>query len=152
MTLPSLPPGESPAQTRLDAVWEILIEVDFAPEVSVSTVEVLQARLWKTLNAVLRQVLGPHLYEPAGLEVHEPAGRGKDTPLFPMVAGNTRFTCNVDVVEMLEMQCADTDLAKMGFDARGHAYDLIAQIKYLRRPEHDREGAAETTPPRSTVN
>lgn len=141
----------SPEHAHLEAVWEVLVEVAFVSEASASTVDALQDRLWERLNSTVREVLGPYVHGAPGVEVYDVRGRGGDTPLFPMVIGCASFTSDLDIVELVERGCAGTELVGMAFDARGRAYDLKAQIEYIRRPEHDGERAAEISSTRSTA-
>jgi len=46
------------------------------------------------------------------------------------------------VEEAVERLCADTDLAKLAYDARGCAYELGVSIDYRRRPACDGERTA----------
>ena len=64
-------------------------------------------------------------------------GEGEDTPVFPMVAGQRQYTCNLDIEEVIERTCSATDLASLAFDARGQAYELGVAVQYTRRPEFD---------------
>jgi hypothetical protein len=45
-------------------------------------------------------------------------------------------------MEAVERLCADTDLAKLAYDARGRAYELGVSIDYRRRPARDGERTA----------
>lgn len=134
-------PNEAP-----EVVWEILVEVEFAPELGAQEVSVLQDILWGRLDTAIRETLGPYLHGHPGLEIYDVDGRGEETPLFPVVAGEARFTCNLDVLEVMEARCRGTALQEMAFDARGRAYEMGARIEYLRRPEHDGARVAEILP------
>ena len=91
--------------------------------------------------------MGPYAHVAASPHIVAVHGRGRDTPLFPMVAGRRRFTCNLDVEEAVEQFCADTDLAKLAYDARGRAYELGVNIDYRRRPACDGERTARMPSP-----
>jgi hypothetical protein len=124
-----------------EVVWNVLVEVEFDPRLTAADLDRVQAGLWERLNDAIHESVGPHvrMASPVIIPVH---GRGKDTPLFPMVVGRRRFTCNLDVEEAVERLCADTDLAKLAYDARGRAYELGLSIDYRRRPARDGERAA----------
>jgi hypothetical protein len=122
----------STADEAPEVVWNVLVEVEFDPRLTATDLGAIQARLWERLNDAIHETVGPHvrMASPVILPVR---GRGEDTPLFPMVAGRRRFTCNLDVEEAVERQCADTDLAQLAYDARGRAYELGVSIDYRRR-------------------
>jgi hypothetical protein len=124
-----------------EVVWNVLVEVEFDPRLTAGDLDAIQARLWERLNDAIHDSVGPHvrMASPVIVPVH---GRGEDTPLFPMVAGRRRFTCNLDVEEAVERQCADTDLAKLAYDARGRAYELGVSIDYRRWPACDGQRTA----------
>jgi len=124
-------------------VWEVLVEVSFNPRLSAEDVEKLHNRLEGRLNKLVRDTLGSNQFD-GGLvaTVSSLRGRGEETPLFPLVAGNARFTCNLDVVQMVERLCHESDLRELAFDARGRAYELEPEIVYVRHPERDGQAAA----------
>jgi len=65
-------------------------------------------------------------------------------PLYPLAMGALRMTCRLDLVEAIEKQCGGTDLARVGYDLAGRAYEVGVEVGFRRRPELDRErGAAE---------
>jgi hypothetical protein len=64
-------------------------------------------------------------------------------PLYPLAMGALRMTCRLDLVEAIEKQCGGTDLARVGYDLAGRAYEVGVEVKFRRRPELDREGGAE---------
>lgn len=64
-------------------------------------------------------------------------------PLYPLDMGALRMTCRLDLVEAIEKQCGGTDLARVGYDLAGRAYEVGVEVKFRRRPELDREGGAE---------
>lgn len=131
----------STADEAPEVVWNVLVEVEFDPRLTATDLDAIQARLWERLNDAIHESVGPHvrMASPVIIPVR---GRGEDTPLFPMVAGRRRFTCNLDVEEAAERLCADTDLAKLAYDARDRAYELGVSIDYRRRPACDGERSA----------
>lgn len=132
-------------------VWEVLVEIDFDPTLSASEIDGIQAKLWDRLNEAITETVGPYLHdasEPNVLSLH---GRGQDTPVFPLVVGNDRFTSNLDIEEMIETLCQDTDLAQTAYDVRGQAYDLDVAIEYHRRPNLDGGRAAIMPDPRKVA-
>ena len=64
-------------------------------------------------------------------------------PLYPLDMGALRMTCRLDLVEAIEKQCGGTDLARVGYDLAGRAYEVGVEVKFRRRPELDREGGAD---------
>jgi len=127
----------STADEAPEVVWEVLVEVEFDPKLSAAEIDRVQAKLWERLNEAIRKTVGPHAHHPASPLITAVNGRGEDTPLFPVVAGRRRFTCNLDVEEAVERTCAATDLAHVAYDARGRAYELGVAIRYGRRPDLD---------------
>ena len=138
--------GSTPHEAP-ESVWEILVEVLFNPKLSAAEIEHLQTELWERLEETIRETLGPHAYGNSGADVTTVRGRGENTPLFPIIAGDTRFTCNLDVAEMVERTCQGTDLAQVAYDVRGRAYELGVEIDYLRRPRLDGTRRAELPDP-----
>lgn len=132
----------STADEAPEVVWNVLVEVEFDPKLSAADIDAVQAKLWDRLNDAIRATVGPHTPVNASPLIVAVNGRGEDTPVFPMVAGRRRFTCNLDIEEAVERLCADTDLAKLAFDARGRAYELGVAIQYNRRPACDGERRA----------
>jgi len=125
-----------------EVVWDVLVEVEFNPNLSAEAINELQSKLWDRLNDAIKRTVGPHAHHPATPLITAVNGRGEDTPLFPLVAGRQRFTCNFDVEEAVERTCSGTDLSKHAYDARGRAYELGITIQYHRRPECDGVRAA----------
>lgn len=132
----------STADEAPEVVWNVLVEVEFDPKLSAADIDAVQAKLWDRLNDVIRTTVGPHTHVNASPLIVAVNGRGEDTPVFPMVAGRRRFTCNLDIEEAVERLCADTDLARLAYDARGRAYELGVAIQYRRRPACDGERRA----------
>lgn len=126
-----------------EMVWEVLVEVSFNPRLSADDVEKLHNKLERRLNKLVRDTLGSNQFD-GGLvaTVSSLRGRGEETPLFPLVAGNARFTCNLDVVQMVERLCHESDLRELAFDASGRAYELEPEIVYVRHPAHDGQAVA----------
>jgi hypothetical protein len=120
-----------------ELVWDVLVEVEFDPNLSAGEIDAIQSKLWDRLNDAIKKTLGPHAHHPATPLITAVNGRGEDTPLFPLVAGRQRFTCNFDIEEAVERTCGGTDLSKLAYDARGRAYELGIAIQYQRRPEFD---------------
>lgn len=120
-----------------EVVWDVLVEVEFDPKLSAAEIARIQAKLWERLNEAIRKTVGPHAHHPASPLVTAVNGRGESTPLFPVVAGRRRFTCNLDVEEAVERVSAATDLARVAYDARGRAYELGVAIRYGRLPDLD---------------
>ena len=82
-----------------EVIWNVLVEVEFDPELSAENIDALQAKLWDVLNDVTRAALWPHTRQPASVQITAVNGRGETTPVFPMVAGKRHFTCNLDLEE-----------------------------------------------------
>lgn len=126
-----------------EMVWEVLVEVPFVPSLTPDEIGKLQDRLERRLNRTVREILGENQFgRGLAANVTSLRGRGELTPLFPLLAGGTRFTCNLDVVQMVERLCHETDLRQISFDARGRAYELNVDICYTRCPELDGRAAA----------
>jgi hypothetical protein len=68
-----------------------------------------------------------------------------------MVMGRKRFTCQLDIEEMVEKLCQGTDLAQIAYDVRGRAYDLEVAIEYHRRPHLDGTRTASMPDPRKVA-
>ena len=132
----------STADEAPEVVWNVLVEVEFDPKLSAADIDRLQAKLWDRLNDTIRNTVGSHVHVAASPLIVPVNGRGEDTPVFPMVAGRRRFTCNLDIEEAVEQSCADTDIAKLAYDARGRAYELGVAIQYKRRPACDGQRTA----------
>jgi len=115
----------------------VLVEVEFDPRLSAGEIDAIQGKLWDRLNDAIRTTVAPHAHHAASPEITTVGGRGADTPVFPMVAGQRQFTCNLDIEALVERTCGETDLAKLAYDARGKAYELGVWIEYRRRPEFD---------------
>lgn len=128
--------GSTPHEAP-ESVWEILVEVSFVPTLSAEQIGQLQDTLWERMEAVVRETLGPFLHEPDMLIVNGVRGRGADTPLFPLLAGASQFTSNLDVVALVEHAAVPDDLRQMAYDACGRAYELDVEVEYRRRPELD---------------
>lgn len=139
--------GSTPHEAP-ESVWELLIEVLFDPKLSAVEIVHLQTELWERLEETIQETLGPHAYGNSGADVTAIRRRGENTPLFPIIAGDTRFTCNLDVAEMIETICQQTDLAQVAYDVRGRAYELGVEIEYLRRPHLDGTRRAELPDPK----
>jgi hypothetical protein len=137
----------STAHEPPEAVWEVLVEVEFDPTLSVSQIDRIQAKLWKRLTEAIWETVGPYVHGGVGPNIVSLHGRGQDTPVFPMVVGRKRFTCHPDIEEMVEKLCQGTDLARLAYDARGLAYDLDVTIEYHRRPHLDGVRAARMPDP-----
>ncbi|MEW5927630.1 MAG: hypothetical protein AB1941_09100 [Gemmatimonadota bacterium] len=61
-------------------------------------------------------------------------------PLYPLTMGALRMTCRLDLVEAIEKRCGGTDLARVGYDLAGRAYEVGVEVKFQRRPELDEPG------------
>ncbi|HET7230719.1 MAG TPA: hypothetical protein VFJ16_11995 [Longimicrobium sp.] len=127
----------STADEPPEVIWNVLVEVEFDPRLSAPEIDAIQAKLWDRLNDAIRKTVRPHTCHPASPLISAVNGRGEDTPILPMVAGQRQFTCNLDIEEAAERTCGGTDLAKLAHDARGRAYELGVAIQYQRRPEFD---------------
>jgi hypothetical protein len=141
----------STADEAPEVVWNVLVEVEFDPKLSAAEIDEIQVRLWNRLNDTIGKTVGPYKHVAASPVVTAVNGRGEDTPVFPMVAGRRRFTCNLDVEEAVERVCANTDLAKLAYDACGRAYELGVSIDYRRRPACDGERTARMPRPASVA-
>lgn len=130
-------PHEAPS-----LLWEVYVEVEVDPRLEAERLVLLKDQLWRRLRALVRRTLGPHLVGSPDADVIDVRGLGLDTPLFPLVAGGARFTCDHDVGEMIAHACRGTPLAEIVYDARGRAYELDAAPIYLRRPARDGERVA----------
>ena len=73
-------------------------------------------------------------------DADQPAPRQE--PLYTLAMGALRMTCRLDLVEAIEKQCGGTDLARVGYDLAGRAYEVGVEVKFRRRPELDRGGGA----------
>jgi hypothetical protein len=131
-----------------EAVWEVLVEILFDPELSAAEIRKVQAELWTRLHDAITGVVGEHAYDGVDPEITVLRGRGEETPLFPMVVGDSRFTCTLDMVEVAERLARTTDLRHIAYDASGRAYELALEINFLRRPQLDGGRAAEMPEPR----
>jgi len=127
----------STANEAPETVWEFLIETEFNPDLSPAALDRIQSALWCRLHDAISDELGPYLFGNVGVEINDIRGRGEESPLFPMIAGRTRFTSSLDIVELIEHLCHKTDLGEIVYDVRGQAYELDVEIIYVRRPELD---------------
>jgi hypothetical protein len=67
---------------------------------------------------------------------------GERGPLWPLRMGKEAvFTCPADVVGTLERMCEGTDLATLGHDLLGRAYELHLSVQLTRVPGADRADA-----------
>lgn len=128
--------GSTPHE-RPESVWEVMVEAEFNPALSEDELAALQEAAWERLGRAIHEVLAPFVMGNPGTHVSDVRGRGEETPLFPMIAGDTRFNSSLDMVEAVEVACQRTDLAHIAYDARGRAYELGVEIAYQRRPELD---------------
>lgn len=121
---------------RPNAIWEIMVEAEFDPALAPQQILEQQRALWDRLMAAVETAASEL---DACVEVAELSGRGAETPLFPVVVGQARFTANLDVVELVEGIChSQTDLAHgLAYDAVGRAYEIDIDIRYRRRPRED---------------
>jgi hypothetical protein len=127
----------STANEAPETVWEFLIETEFNPDLSPAALDRIQSALWSRLHDAISDELGPYVFGNVGVEISDIRGRGEESPLFPVVAGHTRFTCSLDIVELIEHLCHKTDLGKIAYDVCGRAYELDVEIIYVRRPDLD---------------
>ncbi len=130
-------PDEAP-----EVLFELTVTARFDPTLSADELARLRDTAWDRLTASLGSDLAPFLHEPTQVDVTPVRGRGADTPLFPLVAGEARFTCADDLLEAVERRCEGTDLARIAYDVRGLAYELGVELDYVRRPELDGVRAA----------
>jgi hypothetical protein len=137
--------GSTPHEAP-EIVWELLLELTFDPRLTPDEIDQLRHLLWDRIYAAVQVTVGPHLHDSDGEPDLTPVhGRGPDAPLFPLQAGATRFTCTHDIVEVIETTCRPTDLSRIAYDARGHAYELSAEVSFRRLPDLD--GAARAPMP-----
>jgi hypothetical protein len=130
-----------------EVVFEILAEVQFDPRLSADDLAALQDELWRRLNETIRKTVGRHVHQLGEAMIRGVHGRGETSPLFPLVAGDARYTCALDIVEQIETLCRPTALSRIAYDARGRAYELDVTVQFIRRAEHDGQGLAELPEP-----
>lgn len=126
-------PNELPEVT-----WEVMVGVPFRRGRTAGDLARLQEDLWTELEGVIRRVVSEGDADRlACAEIYPIRGRGRETPLFPMVAGGLRFTCAEDIAETVEQECAGTDLCSVMHDARGHAYEVSVELHFRREKSLD---------------
>lgn len=135
-------PDEAPAAT-----WDLSIDLEFDPRLRPEEIRMLQHDLSDAVVEAVRKIMGPYVVGRPDTWLHDRRGCGSETPLFPMVAGAARFTCDLDVKEMIERACQGSPVSLMAHDACGRAYELTVAPVYLRRPQHDQERVAEMPDP-----
>lgn len=135
-------PNEAPAAT-----WEVYIELEFDPRMTPEQIKDLDEKLFDGLQDLVRDTVGVYVVGRPDAWVYDIRGCGRETPVFPMVAGAARFTCDMDVEEAIEGAGRGTPLAEIAYDACGRAYELGAQPEYIRRPELDGERRADMPDP-----
>ena len=122
-----------------ETIWEVAIEATFNPHLTAEEIGTIQDRISGRLEELVREAMRVEV-DTAQILITalEPLyGRGETSPLFPMIAGESRFTCNLDVLELIDRQCEDSDLQEIAYDARGRAYALSVAVDYCPRPELD---------------
>lgn len=132
--------GEHP-----QTLWELLVDVEFDPTQTAAAMAEQQRAFW---DHIIEAVEGAATAEEVQVEVVEVRGRGKTTPLFPMVAGSARYTSALDIIEVVERLCQEqTQLGSVAYDAAGRAYELDVEICFRRIPENDGQRRAELPRP-----
>lgn len=123
------------------ALWELLVDVEFDPGQTADAMAEQQRAFW---DQIIEAVEGAGVAGDVQVEVMAVRGRGETTPLFPMVVGSARYTSALDIVEVVERLCQEqTQLSSVAYDAAGRAYELDVEICFRRRPEHDGQRRAE---------
>lgn len=135
-------PDEAPAAT-----WEVYIELEFDPRMTPEQIKELDERLFDGLQGLVRETVGPYVVGRPDAWVNDIRGCGRETPVFPMIAGAARFTCDMDVEEAIERAAHGTPLAEIAYDACGRAYEVGALPQYIRRPTLDGERRADMPDP-----
>jgi hypothetical protein len=126
-------------------LWELLVDVEFDPTQTAEAMAEQQRAFW---DRIIEAVEGAGTAGEVQVEVVEVRGRGKATPLFPMVVGSARYTSALDIIEVVERLCQEqTQLGSVAYDAAGRAYELDVEICFRRVPEHDGQRRAELPRP-----
>jgi hypothetical protein len=130
-------------------LWELKLEVEFDPWLTAEELDGKRRALGEAIVLILEGLTSSF---DAGVDLLEVGGRGRETPLFPLVAGDARFTAHIDVLDLVERNCAAAaDLAQIAYDAAGRAYELDVDVVYHRRPALDQQGRAEMPAPIEVV-
>lgn len=126
-------------------LWELLVDVEFDPTQTADAMAERQRAFW---DQIAEAVEGAATAGEVQVEVVEVRGRGKTTPLFPMVVGSARYTSALDIIEVVERVCQEqTHLGSVAHDAAGRAYELDVEICFRRLPQHDGKRRAELPRP-----
>ncbi len=142
MTLHNHLQGGSTPHEAPEMTFEVEVNVPFDPRLDARRMKALGDRMWERLRQVLREEIRPFLSGRPDPDVTARRGLGEETPLFPMVAGESRFTMPLDVSEQVARYCAGSDVSRIAHDALGRAYELDVEVTFLRRPQHDGERTA----------
>jgi hypothetical protein len=144
-----VPSGAHPAGPPC-AVWQLVVEVEFDPRLTPEEMDRTRRALGEAIVFTVEGLAAPFR---AGVDLLEVDGRGRDTPLFPLVVGGTRFTTDAEVRELAERSCArGTDLGEVAYDAAGRAYELDVAVVYRQQPALDgRRRAALPSPPEPPI-
>lgn len=130
-------PGSQPPETALELSVAIVYPPTLTPDEMLAVSDEVCLRI--------RDMLDPARFADLPVlrvytDADQPAARRE--PLYPLTMGALRMTCRLDLVEAIEKQCGGTDLARVGYDLAGRAYEVGVEVKFRRRPELDREGGA----------
>jgi hypothetical protein len=137
--------GEPP-----ELYWNLMVEIPLSPRMHPDAIERLRSRVWNTLSDALDSALRPYtLPNSAGVTLYTALGTGLDAPTFPLTFGNVKLAAHCDIVDVIEVACQGTAITQLGFDHEGRAYELAADVEYIRRPESDRQPSRSRTTTKS---
>lgn len=119
-----------------NCVWELMVEMEFDPSLPPEEIERRKSEMWDRIVAALELATAVGA---ASIEIEDIGGRGKETPIFPLVVGSARYTSTLDVVDIVETLCKEqTELGSaLAYDASGRAYEIDIGVQYRRRPSSD---------------
>jgi hypothetical protein len=132
--------GEPP-----ELYWNLMVEIPISPQMHPDAIERLRMRVWDALTNALNTALRPYMLpNVAGVTLYTAPGTGLDAPTFPLTFGHVTLA-HCDIVDVIEVACQGTALTQLGFDHEGRAYELAAEVEYIRRPESDRSRSTSRT-------
>ena len=126
--------GEPP-----EIFWNLTVEIPISPRMHPDAILRLRAQAWNALSEALDTALRAYkLPSSPGVTLYPAHGMGLDAPTFPLTFGDVTLAAHCDIVEVIEVACQGTAITQLGFDHEGRAYELAAEVEYIRRPESDR--------------
>lgn len=131
-------PDTQPPETALEMSVTVVYAPTLTPGEMLAVSDEVCLRIRDLLDpARFADLPVQHVY----VDADQPPPRSE--PVYPLAMGALRMTCRLDLVEAIETRCGGTDLARVGYDLAGRAYEVGVEVNFRRRPELDREAGTE---------